>query len=339
MNRSRRGARAASRCLRSLLLALPIVAACGGAAPPAPVPAASLPIDPRVAVVRRPPLPPVAPPKPSASPIDGALPASVEAVLERKAECRAAACPRRALVPEAIAPGAEDQAPVHVWEEILGAGARVSLPRDTEIDLLGVVVRGVVELGSPGEKGSASAGLWSAFRAAGAGLSITAKGDEARVVLVVATSGEPVRAAIASLAAKAKVLAWKERPAPLAIIDLAAQPDLSWDGGARHARLGFEPSTSPRASLGVLLLSKDAGVAEHAHDKEWELLAALESEGDFVMRPGGIEMKIPMRDGSITVVPPGVRHAYQPSARKRTLGIQVYTPPGPEQRFKALAGK
>ena len=82
-----------------------------------------------------------------------------------------------------------------------------------------------------------------------------------------------------------------------------------------------------------------AAVAEHAHDREWEVLAALESEGIFTTKPGGKEAQVTMGDGSIAVVPPSIRHAFQPSARRRTLGIQVYAPPGPEQRFKKLAAK
>lgn len=328
------------RAAASLISLALLLAACGGGAPPAPMPASLLPIDPRVAVVPRPPPAPSLPaPKPAAAPIDGALPTSVEAQLERRAECKASTCALKALVPEALAPAAGDEAPVLVWEEILGKGATVSLPRDTEVDLFGVVIRGAVELASPGEKAHGNAGMWSAFRAAGAGLSLRATAGEARVVLVLATSGEPVRAALASLAAKPAALAWKERPSPLAVIDLAAQPDLSWDGGARHARLGFEPPSSPRASLGVLLLSKEAAVAEHAHDREWEVLAALESEGIFTMKPGGNAAQVTMGDGTIAVVSPSIRHAFQPSARRRTLGIQVYAPPGPEQRFKKLAAK
>ena len=52
-----------------------------------------------------------------------------------------------------------------------------------------------------------------------------------------------------------------------------------------------------------------------------------------------VEAQVTMGDGSIAVVPPSIPHAFQPSARRRTLGIQVYAPPGPEQRFKKLAAK
>src|SRR5437667_122196 len=91
-----------------------------------------------------------------------------------------------------------------------------NLPIDPRV----AVVRGAVELISSGEKKGRPAGLWHAFRAAGAGLSLKAAGDEARVVLLVATSGEPLRAAVEKLAAKAKEVAWKGRPAPITVIDL-----------------------------------------------------------------------------------------------------------------------
>jgi hypothetical protein len=325
--------------LSALLLLASTLVACAGAAPPAPVPAAFLPVDPRVAFVPKAPASSALAAKPPASPIDAELPSRIDALLERRAECRKPTCALRALLPEAVALSANDKAPAQLWEQILAEGSTLSFPRDVEVDLLGVVVGGALELASAGEKAQAPLTMWGAFRAPGAGLSLRAKGGEARVVLVMATSGEPLVEASARLAQHAKEVAWKQRPAPIARIDLNAQPDLAWEGGARHARLGFEPSSSPRASLGLLLLSRDAGVAEHVHDKEWELLAAFEAEGDFVTRAEDKETTTRLADGGLSIVAPGVRHAFRPSGKKRTLGVQVYAPPGPEQRFRKLAGK
>ena len=36
-------------------------------------------------------------------------------------------------------------------------------------------------------------------------------------------------------------------------------------------------------------------------------------------------------------VPPATKHAWKPDEGSTLVAIQLYTPPGPEQRFKALA--
>ncbi|MFO0760989.1 MAG: cupin domain-containing protein [Byssovorax sp.] len=322
---------------RSLLVLLPLLSACAGAAPPAPMPASLLPIDPRVAFVPKPPAAPPAPPAPKATPVDGALPVEVTALLDVHAVCKAAACTEETLLPERAEARLDSEAPVALWEHVIRKGSTLSFPRDFEVDLLGVVVHGEVELATPGTKERASATMWNAFRAAGAGVSLKAAGGEARVVLVVATSGAPLQETMGKLKHRPKVVGWMERAAPLAVIDLRARPDLAWEGGARHARLGFEADSSPRASLGLLILSKDAPVAEHVHHTEWEILAALEGEGELLIRSKVGEEHVALADGVATIVRPDMLHSFRPSGQKRTFGIQVYTPPGPEQRFRKLA--
>ena len=85
-------------------------------------------------------------------------------------------------------------------------------------------------------------------------------------------------------------------------------------------------------------MSRDAAVPEHIHDKEWELLAMLEGEGEYdeAGRQGvhGEDGEWRNRGGASRV-----KHSFQPAGSKRTLGVQVHAPPGPEQRFKTLAGK
>ena len=36
-------------------------------------------------------------------------------------------------------------------------------------------------------------------------------------------------------------------------------------------------------------------------------------------------------------VPPGVKHSWKPDPGTKLVAVQFYSPPGPEQRFKALA--
>jgi quercetin dioxygenase-like cupin family protein len=220
-----------------------------------------------------------------------------------------------------------------MWEQDLAKGAMLEAPR-SETDLLGVVLAGTVTVDDT-EKPSASEplGPWHAFRAPGGGVQLKAGDSDARVVLVVATTGGPLAAEIDKYAAHWKEGAWKTRPAPIARADLGAAKDLGWGAGAYHARIAFEAESSPHASLGVLLLSADAPVPEHTHPNEWEYLAMLRGAGTFEQAGNPSEAHA----GSIFVVSPGTKHAWKPSGDEPVVGIQCYTPPGPEQRFKKLA--
>lgn len=106
-----------------------------------------------------------------------------------------------------------------------------------------------------------------------------------------------------------------------------------------HARIAFE-GEGQRASLGLLMASKDAPVAEHRHDTSWEILIALSAEGTLKKAddPKSTETKaIPVSDGQILMVQKAHLHSWQPAGSKPLVGIQLYLPPGPEQRFKKLA--
>jgi hypothetical protein len=136
-----------------------------------------------------------------------------------------------------------------------------------------------------------------------------------------------------------KRLAWKTRPVPVQTADLAVAKDLAWAGGAMHARIGFE-GESQRASLGLLIGSKDAPVAQHTHEGSWEILVALRAGGMMKRAdaPGSTELAASgMTDGMVAAVPKGTLHAWEPGGAKPLIGLQLYVPPGPEQRFKALA--
>jgi mannose-6-phosphate isomerase-like protein (cupin superfamily) len=112
---------------------------------------------------------------------------------------------------------------------------------------------------------------------------------------------------------------------------------LAWGKGAYHARIGFAADASSHASLGILKMSADGVVAPHVHEKEWEHMAILQGEGDFIQGVGEGEHTLHASDGAIFSVPPATRHQWKPARTRPFLGIQVYTPPGPEQRFKQLA--
>ena len=121
-----------------------------------------------------------------------------------------------------------------------------------------------------------------------------------------------------------------------AVVRGAAVPKVEWAHGTMSAHLDVTaspkaPSPSPEVYLGRL--EGTAPVAEHDHATSWEVLAAVEASGTFVLE--GLEVRLTSRH--IVVVPPGAKHAWRPDPGSKLIAIQLYTPPGPELRFGALA--
>ena len=273
-----------------------------------------------------------APPPPS--PIDGRLPSPDALALSNKATCPAKTCRLEGSLLEALLGPAESHSPASLWEEDIGANAAVTFARRTDVDVLGVALAGNITLTGDEPKGtSAELTPWRAFVAPGGGVTLRAKGGPARIVLVLVTSGEDLAAKIAAT----KTATWTARPGPIATTDLDAATDLAWAKGAYHARIGFSAEGSPRASLGLLKMSENGAVPPHEHEKEWEHMAILQGEGDFTQGTGEAERTLHATDGTTFSVAPATRHHWKSSGARSFLGIQVYTPPGPEQRFKKLA--
>lgn len=237
------------------------------------------------------------------------------------------------LLPGTVVDGAS---PAMVWsQDLVAKGAALRFPRHGAVDIYGVVLKGAVTL--RGDEGGAPlpAQRWTAFRAPGAGVSIAAVEPGARFVVAVVTGGEPLRDAVGTAKDKA---AWKKRAAPLATTDLAAARDLAWGGGAMHARLGFRGSDQ-RASLGLLMASADAPVPRHRHDDAWEILVALRASGSAGRAASGGALEATrLEDGGVVAMPRGIDHAWTPDGKKPLVAVQLYVPPGPEQRFEKLAG-
>ena len=171
---------------------------------------------------------------------------------------------------------------------------------------------------------------WNAARVPGLGAMVECKEPTRAIfVLVANTPG----GTLGQAAAQGKV-AWTKRPAPVTSVEIDRQPDLAWGGGAYHARLGFEDGS---ASLESLVASKSAPVAQHVHDREWEILAILSGDGTLARTVGGREDDTPIAAGTFASIAPGVPHAYRPAGTSPLVAVQLYLPPGPEQRFKKLA--
>ena len=121
---------------------------------------------------------------------------------------------------------------------------------------------------------------------------------------------------------------------PLRLVLASTAPELTFMGGTMHAHLDLDDrAVAPTAYVGRL--SGTGAVAEHAHDKSWEVLCAVEAAGTFTLAGQ------PQRLGPRTCigVPPGTKHSWQPDPGSTLSAVQIYSPPGPEQRFKKLAAE
>jgi mannose-6-phosphate isomerase-like protein (cupin superfamily) len=121
---------------------------------------------------------------------------------------------------------------------------------------------------------------------------------------------------------------------PLRLVPATAAPQLTFLGGAMRAHLDLDDrAVAPAAYLGRL--AGNAPVPEHVHDKSWEILCAVEAAGTFTL--AGVPQRLGAR--TCVAVPPGTKHAWQPDAGSTLGAVQIYAPPGPEQRFKKLAAE
>jgi len=91
-----------------------------------------------------------------------------------------------------------------------------------------------------------------------------------------------------------------------------------------------EPATITDKGLAASVLDMQAGasVPEHVHAKETELLYILSGSGTMTVK--GVAQAI--TPTSVVQIPPNTKHAFTATSAVRAL--QIYTPAGPEQRFK-----
>ena len=126
----------------------------------------------------------------------------------------------------------------------------------------------------------------------------------------------------------------KARPVPeKKVLRADKVPALRWAKGTMEAHLDTPHEVSPELYSGRL--AGTASVAEHTHDGSWEILAAIEASGTFFL--DGKEQRLGPKQ--IVFIPPGAKHAWKPDANVTLVAVQMYAPPGPEQRFVALAQK
>lgn len=103
----------------------------------------------------------------------------------------------------------------------------------------------------------------------------------------------------------------------------------SYPGPGRVATILVEPPAARgAASVGLLRLDAGVKVPAHVHAKETEALYVLDGGGTMTIAG----TTVPVTATSVIQVPAGVEHAFEATAA--TAAIQLYTPAGPEQRFK-----
>lgn len=117
----------------------------------------------------------------------------------------------------------------------------------------------------------------------------------------------------------------------------STQPDLGAVVIAERTAHTFGPATifldktrvsdAPLAAS-VLQLAGGAKVPEHVHAGETELLYVLAGSG--TMTVAGTD--VPIIASSVVQIPPNTKHAFV--AAEPVRAVQIYTPAGPEQRFK-----
>jgi mannose-6-phosphate isomerase-like protein (cupin superfamily) len=130
---------------------------------------------------------------------------------------------------------------------------------------------------------------------------------------------------------------WERRPKALRFTSFRDQPELTFARGKAHARIAFgahDPQgLRPSASLTLLYSDRDTGVPPNVHEHEWEHLAILDGEGIMLL---GDEHLV-LGPGAVYEVPEKVEHGFTPNGNRPLVAIQLFSPPGPEQRFALLA--
>lgn len=274
--------------------------------------------------------------KPSA--IAGTLPDKPPATLSRKASCTDKICTLKTWLPDPAFAKSVDggkPAPTALWLESIKKGSTVMLPRHTHLDVLAVDLAGKVIANSDDGKQVRNLDVWSALRVPGGGCALRAKTD-AKLALAVVTDEDTLDAVLGAAKAKPWKVRWRKRPGKFESVDLAKAKDLAWGGGAFHVRMAFGGSggNTLRSGLEILMMSPDAPVPGHDHAGSWETLGVL--AGDASMTLDG--KSYPVKPGAVFQIPKGAKHSVTPGHGAKFLGIQLYTPSGPEQRFVKLAG-
>lgn len=153
---------------------------------------------------------------------------------------------------------------------------------------------------------------------------IAATTQDVHAMVVLVPGGREGTARAGALDAQPTPINRKARTAPIILPAAAAK---TYGPVAIYAEeAGLHDKT---LAASVLSLPAGAAVAEHVHANETELLYVLAGSGTLTVNG----VALPVAPTSVIQVPRATKHAFTTTAALRA--VQIYTPAGPEQRFKA----
>lgn len=124
-----------------------------------------------------------------------------------------------------------------------------------------------------------------------------------------------------------------EPPDAPQIADAQTTPELSAMNGKMRVRILFDASNgSPGAAFSVIDADPDLAVPEHVHETSMEILTF--KSGGGVLHVAQMPPR-PIAQVHFVPIPAGRAHSFQGDGSAPIQGFQVYTPAGPEQRFRA----
>jgi quercetin dioxygenase-like cupin family protein len=219
---------------------------------------------------------------------------------------------------------------VSMLEVSLAAGAALPLAR-VDRDEAWYFLDGAELAGADGKPIAVAAGD-VAYLATGSYRAVKNPGAAPARWVIVAVPGGPEGTARAGALPTTLPVGTPPRTAPGPVVTrLADARRYPRTGGATTIYLEAPAAKGkPAPRLALSLLEIDAGVAvpAHRHAAETELLYLLRGGG--TMTVGAVEL--PVTATSAVQIPPGIDHSF--TATEATTAIQLYAPPGPEQRFK-----
>jgi quercetin dioxygenase-like cupin family protein len=159
---------------------------------------------------------------------------------------------------------------------------------------------------------------------AGAARDVASAGGELRAMIVMVPGGPEGSARAGALPTRAATAADRPKRPPVILAAAAARTygpaQIFGDAASLH---------DPALAASILSLPRGGQVPEHVHAQESELLYLLAGSG--TMTVDGVAL--PVGPTSVVQIPKGAKHGFTAAADVRA--VQIYTPAGPEQRFKA----
>jgi quercetin dioxygenase-like cupin family protein len=159
----------------------------------------------------------------------------------------------------------------------------------------------------------------------GASLELVASGGAAIAATVALVPGDALGVARAGALPELLPSQVPAKPPVARVVAAASAKRYPRTGGATTLLIEQGP-----ASLGVLEADAGAVVPPHVHAKETEVLYLLAGGGTMTI--AGVAIAV--EPTAVIQIPAGVEHSFTATAATRAL--QLYSPPGPEQRFKSM---